>query len=202
MVVKIWCLATLVLAALLMGTSFAHALEMPAKMRYDTDEWMHAQHTLYFAYARIGGMIEIAAILAAGALATFLHDWRPAMLTAVAGAAMDVVGATYPFKKQPIAFLVNHVGKPDEYEVNGLGCVKIRGMGIGFTIMLLAMGAIREVLGSGSFLGVPVMGRNFEPWVIMVLPPGGFLTLGIIMLAIAWWRERGVRRAAAPRGAR
>ena len=87
MVVKIWCLATLVLAALLMGTSFAHALEMPAKMRYDTDEWMHAQHTLYFAYARIGGMIEIAAILAAGALATFLHDWRPAMLTAVAGAA-------------------------------------------------------------------------------------------------------------------
>jgi len=76
------------------------------------------------------------------------------------------------------------------------------GMGIGFTIMLLAMGAIREVLGSGSFLGVPVMGRNFEPWVIMVLPPGGFLTLGIIMLAIAWWRERGASRAPAAGGAR
>ena len=55
------------------------------------------------------------------------------------GAAMDVVGATYPFKKQPIAFLVNHVGKPDEYEVNGLGCVKIRGMGIGFTIVKRAV---------------------------------------------------------------
>jgi Na+-translocating ferredoxin:NAD+ oxidoreductase subunit E len=46
------------------------------------------------------------------------------------------------------------------------------------------------------------MGRNFEPWVIMVLPPRGFLTLGIIMLAIAWWRERGANRAAAARGAR
>jgi electron transport complex protein RnfE len=75
-------------------------------------------------------------------------------------------------------------------------------MGIGFTIMLLVMGAIREVLGSGSFLGVPVMGQNFEPWVIMVLPPSGFLTLGIIMLAIAWWRERGANRAAAAAGAR
>jgi electron transport complex protein RnfE len=68
------------------------------------------------------------------------------------------------------------------------------GMGFGFTIVLLVMGAIREVLGSGTFLGVRVMGANFEPWVIMVLPPGGFLTLGLIMLAISWWRERGVRR--------
>lgn len=64
------------------------------------------------------------------------------------------------------------------------------GMGLGFTAMLLVMGTVRELLGSGSLLGVPVMGSHFEPWVIMVLPPGGFLTLGCVMLVLAWWRER------------
>lgn len=64
------------------------------------------------------------------------------------------------------------------------------GMGLGFTGVLLVMGAIREVLGSGTFLGVRVMSANFEPWVIMVLPPGGFLTLGMLLLGLAWWKDR------------
>ena len=52
------------------------------------------------------------------------------------GAVLDVVGATYPLKKlSPMTFIVSHVGKPGEYEMNRLGCIKIRGMGLGFTIM-------------------------------------------------------------------
>lgn len=75
---------------------------------------------------------------------------------------------------------------------NGVGrsALDAIGMGVGFTLVLLAMGSIRELLGSGSFLGVPLMGRGFEPWVIMVLPPGGFLTLGVIMLSLSWWQGR------------
>lgn len=69
------------------------------------------------------------------------------------------------------------------------------GMGAGFTITLLAMGGIRELLGSGTLLGYPMLGPRFEPWVIMVLPPGGFLTLGCILLFVAWWHERRVRAA-------
>ncbi len=76
------------------------------------------------------------------------------------------------------------------------------GMGAGFTITLLMMGVVREVLGSGTILGVSVFGPRFEPWVIMVLPPGGFLTLGVILLALGWWREmrehRSSSRIAAP----
>lgn len=87
MFVKSWSLATLVLTALLMGTSFGHSLEMPAKLRYQSDEWIHAQHTLYFGYARIGGVIEVLAILASISLAVFLRDWRPAMVAAIVGAA-------------------------------------------------------------------------------------------------------------------
>lgn len=74
------------------------------------------------------------------------------------------------------------------------------GMGLGFAGVLLAMGAIRELLGSGSLLGVRVLGASFEPWVVMVLPPGGFLTLGLMLLAVAAWSERGRAPGAVGRG--
>ncbi|GMV05782.1 MAG: electron transport complex subunit E [Gemmatimonadota bacterium] len=64
------------------------------------------------------------------------------------------------------------------------------GTGVGFFIALLMMGAVREVLGNGTFLGWHVFGRSFEPWIIMILPPGGFFTLGIFLLGFAWWKER------------
>jgi electron transport complex protein RnfE len=71
------------------------------------------------------------------------------------------------------------------------------GNGVGFMIAMLLMGSIREVLGAGTLLGFPVFGPNFEPWVIMVLPPGGFLTLGVILLAMSAFQQRRVSPAAA-----
>jgi electron transport complex protein RnfE len=64
------------------------------------------------------------------------------------------------------------------------------GSGIGFIVALLMMGSVREILGNGTFLGHAVLGPHFEPWVIMILPPGGFFTLGVILLVLAWWKER------------
>ena len=71
------------------------------------------------------------------------------------------------------------------------------GTGTGFMIALLMMGGIREVLGNGSFLGRSLFGPNYEPWIVMILPPGGFLTLGLILLGFGWWRQR--RSAEHPR---
>jgi electron transport complex protein RnfE len=71
------------------------------------------------------------------------------------------------------------------------------GMGLGFTMSLAIMGSIREVLGNGTFIGARVMPTAFEPWVIMVLPPGGFLTLGLVLLTLSAAREMRVRRAKA-----
>jgi electron transport complex protein RnfE len=64
------------------------------------------------------------------------------------------------------------------------------GTGFGFILALLLMGGVREVLGQGSFLGVSLFGPNFEPWVVMVLPPGGFLTLGLLLLTMSWVAKR------------
>jgi electron transport complex protein RnfE len=71
------------------------------------------------------------------------------------------------------------------------------GNGIGFTWMMLVMGSIREVLGNGTWLGVRIFGENFEPWVIMILPPGGFLTLGSILLVVGGWKHHQAERAKA-----
>jgi len=71
------------------------------------------------------------------------------------------------------------------------------GMGSGFMIALLLMGAIREVLGSGTFLGISLFGPGYEPWVIMVLPPGGFFTLAFLLLAINWLKRPRVAQALA-----
>ena len=81
------------------------------------------------------------------------------------------------------------------------------GMGIGFTFTLTLMGAIREVLGNGTLLGHSVFGPHYEPWVIMILPPGGFIMLGMLLLLFGWGRERAltrrtsIARAAAPEAA-
>jgi electron transport complex protein RnfE len=71
------------------------------------------------------------------------------------------------------------------------------GNGLGFTWMMLIMGSIREILGSGTWLGIRLLGENFEPWVIMILPPGGFLTLGAILLAVGAWKHYQAERAKA-----
>jgi electron transport complex protein RnfE len=70
------------------------------------------------------------------------------------------------------------------------------GMGFGFTIALTMLGAVREVLGAGTFLGVHLFGANFEPWVLFLLPPGGFISLAMWLLLFAWWKERSQKRAA------
>ncbi len=72
----------------------------------------------------------------------------------------------------------------------GRAILDAMGSGIGFLIALVMIGGFREVLGYGSFLGYPVMGDSFEPWIIMILPAGGFFTMGFILLGFAGWEER------------
>ncbi len=64
------------------------------------------------------------------------------------------------------------------------------GMGAGFTLALLCLGVVREVLGAGALFGVDLFGPRFEPWVVMVLPPGGFIVLGAWLLLFEWLKQR------------
>ena len=65
------------------------------------------------------------------------------------------------------------------------------GMGLGFTVTLVIMSGIREILGSGTFLGFKVLPDFIEPMLIMVTPTGGFATLGVIIaVSVAIERHR------------
>lgn len=55
------------------------------------------------------------------------------------------------------------------------------GMGLGFTVSLTVIGCIREILGAGTFMGYPVTPSFYTPATIMILAPGAFFTLGILM---------------------
>jgi len=80
---------------------------------------------------------------------------------------------------------------------NGLGqsILDALGMGVGFTIACLSLGIVRELLGAGTFAGYPVFGESFEPWVIMILPPGAFFVLGMWLLLFNWLKARREARA-------
>lgn len=63
--------------------------------------------------------------------------------------------------------------------VNGFG------MGAGFTLALVMVGAVREVLGFGSLFGVSLFGEQFQPWAVFILPPGGFFVLSLWLVLFA-----------------
>lgn len=59
------------------------------------------------------------------------------------------------------------------------------GMGLGFTLTLVLMGSIREILGSGSFFGLDLH-LPVEPMTLFITPAGGFLVFGVLMAAVIW----------------
>ncbi|MBU1664642.1 MAG: electron transport complex subunit E [Gammaproteobacteria bacterium] len=72
----------------------------------------------------------------------------------------------------------------------GRALLNALGMGVGFAIGLFAIGAVREILGAGKLFGFALFGPDFQPWVIMVLPPGGFFVLGAWLLLFNWLKTR------------
>lgn len=55
------------------------------------------------------------------------------------------------------------------------------GLGIGYTISLVALASLREVFGNGTFFGMPVFGPSFQPFSFLVLAPGAFVCLGLML---------------------
>jgi electron transport complex protein RnfE len=64
------------------------------------------------------------------------------------------------------------------------------GMGVGFTVALLWIGVVREILGSGSLFGVALLPDTFQTWTVMVLPSGGFFAMAMWLLLVNWVNER------------
>jgi hypothetical protein len=115
MILRIWRLVTLLLTALVMGTSFCHVLEMPVKMQADGQLWTTLQHTLYRYFAILGGTVEVGAILAAALLSYRVRGrsraFRLSVVGAVGLAASFAVwlGFVNPVNRQTAAWTVDSI---------------------------------------------------------------------------------------------
>ena len=68
----------------------------------------------------------------------------------------------------------------------GLSALDGLGMGLGFTVTLVVMGSVREVLGAGTLFGVQVMPAAVDPMTVFITPPGGFFVFGCLMALVIW----------------
>lgn len=154
------------------------------------------------------GLATLFVLLASSALVSLLRHWIPKQVRIAAyiviiatfvtivdyliqAISLDLYNALGAFI-QLIVVNCMILGRAESYASRNRvtkSLVNAAGMGLGFTIALLCLGTVREVLGSGTLLGVPLFGEQFEPWVVMILPPGGFFVLGVWLLLFAWWEQ-------------
>ena len=64
------------------------------------------------------------------------------------------------------------------------------GMGLGFTLGLFILGSVRELFGSGAILGMSIFGSGYKPILLMILPPGAFITLGLLLALMSRFSAR------------
>ena len=70
------------------------------------------------------------------------------------------------------------------------------GMGLGFTFAITLLSVIREVIGNGTFFGATVMPAGYQPMAIMLQVPGGFVTLGLLLVAVNALRKMAEKKSA------
>lgn len=68
--------------------------------------------------------------------------------------------------------------------------------GIGYTVVLVIMCTVRELLGAGTLMGIQIMPASYTPALMLVLPVGGFLCLGTLIAVMQWALAKGEKKAA------
>ncbi|MFC1467366.1 electron transport complex subunit RsxE [Verrucomicrobiota bacterium] len=79
----------------------------------------------------------------------------------------------------------------------GVGTAIFDGLGVslGNMLALLSIASVREILGAGTWMEMQVLPANWPNWVVMILPPGAFLTLGALMAAVNWISFKSEKKA-------
>ncbi|MFC1628315.1 electron transport complex subunit RsxE [Gemmatimonadota bacterium] len=77
----------------------------------------------------------------------------------------------------------------------GTAVADAAGMSLGFGLALASIATVREILGAGTWFGMAVLGSGWPAWGIMVLPPGAFLVLGLLLGGVNWFDDRRKRPA-------
>ncbi|MDR1569699.1 MAG: electron transport complex subunit E [Oscillospiraceae bacterium] len=82
----------------------------------------------------------------------------------------------------------------------GLSILDGLGMGAGFTLALMILSSVREILGAGTWFGIHIMPAGYQPMGMLTQPPGGFITLGIVLALVNVMMKSYERRKSARKG--
>ncbi|MEW6621517.1 MAG: electron transport complex subunit E [bacterium] len=129
---------------------------------------------------RVPAYLTIIAVLVT-LVESFLHAYLPALYASLGMFIALIVVFAIILARAEVFASKNPVGKSF---LDGLG------MGTGFTLAMVVLGVIREILGSGSIFGYDVMGHNFKPVLMMLFSPGAFLLVGLLMGFFNWYERR------------
>ncbi|MBN2217176.1 MAG: electron transport complex subunit RsxE [Pirellulales bacterium] len=78
----------------------------------------------------------------------------------------------------------------------GVALADAVGMSLGFALALASLATVREILGSGSWFGIRLLPADWPHWTIMILSPGAFFTLGLLLALVNWLGQRRAGAAA------
>ena len=79
----------------------------------------------------------------------------------------------------------------------GLSALDGLGMGLGFTLALSLISAVRELFGAGSLWGMQLLPSAYEPMLVLILAPGGFIVLGLLIAVIQMIRNKNAKKGGA-----
>ena len=74
------------------------------------------------------------------------------------------------------------------------------GMGAGFTLAITVIGMVREILGSGSIFGISIFGAGFEPMLLALMAPGGFIGFGLVLGIANYFTEKAAKKKSDEKG--
>lgn len=74
------------------------------------------------------------------------------------------------------------------------------GMGAGFTLAITVIGMVREILGSGSIFGISIFGAGFEPMLLALMAPGGFIVFGEVLGIANYFTEKAAKKKSDEKG--
>ena len=74
------------------------------------------------------------------------------------------------------------------------------GMGAGFTLAITVIGMVREILGSGSIFGISIFGAGFEPMLLALMAPGGFIVFGLVLGIANYFTEKAAKKKSDEKG--
>ena len=74
------------------------------------------------------------------------------------------------------------------------------GMGAGFTLAITVIGMVREILGSGSIFGISIFGAGFEPMLLALMAPGGFIVFGLVIGIANYFTEKAAKKKSDEKG--